>query len=202
MKLADVALGDRMDANAEVSEPLEKASHIFLISGKTIERFRDDSIERAWTLPSTLKQQLEAGPVLQPRAGDRRIGKDINDIDSHLRSVFAAQTNLILDRRFGLEVAGISRVNDGFHHAVLSIFPAGMLSFAGRISRNRSSAAWRPSNLANRKICSSLFGPPHWPLSVPAQALSSGDRLARIGCTDFASPVVLLIRPRWAFKTS
>jgi hypothetical protein len=109
--------------------------------------------------------------------------------------MFATQTNLILDRGFGLEVAGISRVNDCSHHAAVSIFAAGMLRFAGRNSRNRFSAACRPSNLANRKICSSPLGPPHWPFSVPAQQFSSGDWLARTGCICYFA-FVLLIQSR------
>jgi len=50
------------------------------------------------------------------------------------------------------------------------------------VVEGRSSATCCPSNLANRKICSSLLGPPHWPLSVPAQPFSSVDWLARTGC--------------------
>ena len=110
MQLADLALGQRDEADAGEAELLVERCDVLLVAGQAVERLGDHDLEGAGT--RVLQQLLVAGPKAARAAhAVIRIGRDRRP--AFRRDPGCAEPHLVLDRGVALKVGRIPGIDGG-----------------------------------------------------------------------------------------
>ena len=108
MELADIALGQRDQADLAVFHQLEESGDVLLVAGEAVETFGQNDVDLAGA-DGSLQGQI-ARPLVVG-AGDGGVGEQLDDLPPLAISPGATNPDLILDRGLALGVAAIARIN-------------------------------------------------------------------------------------------
>jgi hypothetical protein len=118
MQLADLTLGQGQQLYAREGQVLVEGGDVFLVAGKAVQRLRQDQIQL--TCPRIFEKLLVAGAEVGTPA-HRGIAICSRKHPSLTLDPLPADSDLVLDRGFALQIGGVAGVDGSAHVSLLII---------------------------------------------------------------------------------